>query len=360
MGKLYVCKKLGINRVVFVYIAFLLFSIAAFRYEIGRDWEGYTSFFRNCLNSHSVSRFEPGFALLNKFFCMVSGNFYVMQFFIMTFCCVCVYGSFYRWSRYPVFTLFLYFVMYFLSTDMAQTRQHIAIAILLCGTRFVRERKLVLWIMVVILAMQFHVTALIAFPLYFTTGKDVSFRMAVFLYVICLITSFFGLYVIKWLLTFVISFRFVPERIVRIGTFYLSSKLYGQKKEGVSFLVNYVFVFLMLFFYFTQQRERDRYFLMNFFIGFLFQAMGRNFDQFSRIANYYLICGGGLCAYNLLIDCNKTFFKKIGVGKVFLCTIFLLAMLYHFYSNWTRVSFTGHSRKDDYTPYRCVLFEEIK
>ena len=84
--------------------------------------------------------------------------------------------------------------------------------------------------------------------------------------------------------------------------------------------------------------------------------MGRNFDQFSRIANYYLICGSGLCAYNLLLDAKK-FFRKTEVLKIAMCTVFVLFMLYNFYNLWTVPSKHFNSYKMDYTPYRSFIFE---
>ncbi|MBD5442456.1 MAG: EpsG family protein [Treponema sp.] len=362
IGKMYVCKQLGVDKIAFIYIAFLLFCIAAFRYETGRDWEGYTYFFNKCLSSPYSFNFEFGFSFINRFFKTFVDNFYFMQFFIMLFCCICTYRSLYQRSEYPVFTLFLYFVMFFLQTDMAQTRQHIAMAILICGLHFIDEKKIILWIVTVLLAMQFHISALTAFPLYFTTRKEISAYVAMFFYILCLFTTFFGLSIIRGMLGLTVSVGFVPERIQTIGNAYLNSKIYGQQAKfgtGLGFLVRYGFISLMLFFYFIQKEKKSSYFLLNFLIALLFQAMGRNFDQFGRIANYYLICGGGLCAYNLLIDC-KSFFKKFGVIKLLMCTIFVLFTMYSFYSVWALSSFQGHSYRDDYTPYKSVLFEDIK
>lgn len=359
---MYVCKQLGVDKIAFIYIAFLLFCIAAFRYETGRDWEGYTYFFNKCLSSPYSFNFEFGFSFINRFFKTFVDNFYFMQFFIMLFCCICTYRSLYQRSEYPVFTLFLYFVMFFLQTDMAQTRQHIAMAILICGLHFIDEKKIILWIVTVLLAMQFHISALTAFPLYFTTRKEISAYVAMFFYILCLFTTFFGLSIIRGMLGLTVSVGFVPERIQTIGNAYLNSKIYGQQAKfgtGLGFLVRYGFISLMLFFYFIQKEKKSSYFLLNFLIALLFQAMGRNFDQFGRIANYYLICGGGLCAYNLLIDC-KSFFKKFGVIKLLMCTIFVLFTMYSFYSVWALSSFQGHSYRDDYTPYKSVLFEDIK
>lgn len=264
---MYVCKKFGVDRIAFIYIAFLLFIIAAFRYETGRDWEEYTYFFNKCLSNPHSFNFEFGFSLINRFFKTFVDNFYFMQFFIMLFCCICTYRSLYQRSEYPVFSLFLYFVMFFLQTDMAQTRQHIAMAVLLCGCHFIQERKFVLWVVTVLLAMQFHVSALMAFPLYFTTRKEISVCVAVFFYVLCLFTVFFGLSIIRGMLSLTVSLGFVPERIRTIGNAYLNSKIYGQQAEfgtGLGFLVRYGFIFFDAVFLFHSERKKKFIFSSEF------------------------------------------------------------------------------------------------
>lgn len=358
---LYAVKNFPLDKIVFVFIAFLMFLIAALRYETGRDWQGYIEFFDKCIISKNNFGFEAGFSFINRFFKKVVGSFYVMQFCIMTFCCFTVYKSYYRRSEYPVFTLFLYFTMFFLQTDMAQTRQHLAMAILLCGMTFVKNRNFLCWCLVVFFAMQFHVTAITAFPLYFTTEKKVSVRICVVLFLISVIITFFGLVAIRACLEFFVGLPFLPERISVIGNAYLNSKIYGQQGQfgsGLGFIARYTFIGCIILFYSIIKKEKSEknYYILNFFIALVFQAMGRNFDQFSRIANYYLICGGGLCAYNLLIE-SKTFFKKIDIARIVFCIFFLFFATYNFFIMWTSKSKFFNSYKEDYTPYKLVLFE---
>lgn len=209
--------------------------------------------------------------------------------------------------------------------------------------------------------MQFHITALLAFPLYFTANRKVSVKFCVVLFIASIFITFFGLNIIRAMLALVTKLSIVPERIRIIGNSYLNSKIYGQQGQfgsGLGFLVRYAFIALMIFFYklISKKSDTGNYYFLNFFIALIFQAMGRNFDQFSRIANYYLICGGGLCAYNLLLDAKK-FFRKTEVLKIAMCAVFVLFMLYNFYNLWTVPGKHFNSYKIDYTPYRSFIFE---
>lgn len=364
--KIYAVKNCSFDKIAFIFISFLLFCIAAFRYKTGRDYTGYIYFFDNCLSRTKAFNYEKGFVFLNKFFKKNFNSFYLFQFFTMIFCCYCTYKSFLKRSSYPIFTLFLYFTMFFLQTDMAQTRQHIAMGVLLCGAEFIRNRKFLLWCLLVLLSMQFHVSAIMAFPLYFTTNKNISVKMCMVLFIASIFITFFGLNLIRMMLALVTTASIVPERIRIIGNAYLNSKIYGQQGQfgsGLGFLVRYGFIALMMFFYLLICKRKSfsmkfntNYYLLNFMIALIFQAMGRNFDQFSRIANYYLICGGGLCAYNLLIDA-KEFFKKTEVIKIAICVLFLLFSLFNFWRMWTVPSEHFNSYQKDYTPYRSFIFE---
>ena len=83
--KIYAVKKYSLDKIIFIYIAFFLFCIAAFRYKTGRDWTGYIYYFNNCLAKKSSFNFESGFVLLNKFFKKNFDSFYLMQFCTMIF-----------------------------------------------------------------------------------------------------------------------------------------------------------------------------------------------------------------------------------------------------------------------------------
>lgn len=337
-----------------------LWLIAALRFETGRDWEGYMQFFENCLRPRYISGFEPGFVRLNRLFKSMGLGFYGLQFFISSFCAFMVFRNIQRTSECPSFTLLLYVLMFYFATDMAQTRQHIAMAILILGGRAVRERKLLLWILIVALAMMFHVTAITAFPLYFTGRIQIGRRFVWVLFAVYIILYLFGLPFVRGGLEMVLRLPFVPARIGVIGNAYLNSKIYGQQvkfNSGLGFLANTFFNGLIVYFSTRKENSGRRIWLVNYFIGLYFMAFGRNFDQFARIANYYYICGNGLCAYNLLIK-SKGFFRKVDFLRYFMCFMFFALQFYSFVGKWYLYDKLTHTSYHlDYTPYRAFIFE---
>lgn len=353
LDKIYVVKKLSLNKVIFIYSAIFLCFIAAFRFHTGRDWSHYTFFFE-----HSLTRkipVEQGYMFVNKVFKRKFNDFYFQQFCINCFCSFCIFRIFYKESKYPVFTLLLYVLLnYFFTTDMAQVRQHIAMAILCCGTKFIKQKKLFCWILIVILAMQFHITSFLAFPLFFTNRKQISYKTAfIFLFIAVLITLA-GLKFVRGIVEIVMLLPFLPEQLANTLQRYFTSKTEGQFLEmssGLGYWGRYAFYVLLIVLFVFMKEKKNNYFLLNFMIAVVLQAMGRNFDQFARVANYYLICGCGLCAYNIFPD-SKVFFRKVNTLRVLFCSVFVLFTSLTFYASWS-----GNYKKD-YAPYKTFIFKE--
>lgn len=351
--KIYVVKNLTLDKVIFIYSAIALCLIAALRFKTGRDWSHYLFFFE-----HSLTRkipVEQGYMLVNKFFKQKFNDFYFQQVCINCFCSFCIFRVFFKESKYPVFTLLLYVLLnYFFTTDMAQVRQHIAMAIICCGTRFIKQKKILWWILILILAMQFHITSFLAFPLYFTNRKEISYKTALLFLFLAVLITLAGLKFVRGVVELAILLPFLPEQLANTLQRYFTSKTEGQFLEmssGLGYWGRYVFYVLLIFLFAFMKRENNNYFLLNLMIAVVLQAMGRNFDQFARVANYYLICGCGLCAYNIFPD-SKVFFKKADSLRFLCCSVFVIFTFLTFYSSWS-----GNYKKD-YAPYKTFIFEE--
>lgn len=329
-----VVQNVSFNSVVFFYLSFFLFLLAALRFETGRDWENYLHMYRH--DNPETSFTEGGYIRMNVFFRNLNlgdKGFYLMQFFAMTFCCGVIYKNIYKNNEFPIFILLVYFTSYFFSTELAQTRQHIAMAILICGNRFIKDKKLVLWILIVVLAMQFHITAIMAFPLYFTDRIHLASPIAFVLLFLALVLNLVGFNLVWTMLDFAVKLSFLPKRIADIMNMYMHSEKYGQQGQfssGLGLFARYVFYFMFVFLWSLKNKdERKKYHLANFLIAVYFTSLGRNFDQFERIANYYFICGNGLSLYNTLPSSIK-FFKRIDVTRIALVALYSLFVLYNF------------------------------
>ena len=351
-SKLSVAVK-PVLRIGYLYMALALWFIAAFRFQTGADWQNYINMFNRSINPNRWYGIEPGFMRLNAFFKQYSGNFYVLQVVILTFCQGVIFYSFYKNSECPCVTLFMYIMLnLFFTTDMAQTRQHIAMAICLCGIPLIYKRKLILWLLLIVLAMQFHISAILAFPLYFTMRVNINCKTAFLLLFTAAFIALFGAKLVLGIVNTVAILPFAPKRIVSILQRYLASKTEGQAIElssGLGFWGKYIFYIVVLFLYAVRQDTKNRYFILNFLIGIILKAMGKNFDQFGRVANYYWICGYGLFAYNILFE-NQKVFKLLKELQLLLCFLF---MTFHFLLFYKDLS----APKNAWLPYQSFVLQ---
>ena len=337
---------------LFYIIAFMMTMISALRFETGRDWENYISYFDDCLIEVD-GVFEPGYSLLNKLFRSITDNYYIMQALCSVFSCSIIYSSIVKKSRYPLFSLFIYFSMFYLTMEMAVVRQSIAMAIICLGISFIRKRQLMPWILIILLAMQFHITSIIAFPLYYTMNKTITRKFAFSLVALALLVTIFGKNITENIIYVIGSLPFMPERLRAISDFYLQSVDYGSQSQfgsGLGYAAIQFFNFMIVFAY-GARNKNGSYYMLNFCIALILIAFGRNFDVIGRLANYYLVCGGGLCAYNLLIDSKWYLKANSRVAAAMVCTMFLLFRIYTFYAQW------GPDVIRDYTPYKVSVFQ---
>lgn len=345
--------SLTLDKILFIYIAFILMMLCSLRYQTGRDWKNYIYFFNNCLNLSEKTAWERGYVFFNIFFKKYFDSFYIMQFFLCSLSAFLIYRNIYKNSDYPILILFLYFSQFYLTMEMAQTRQFISIAILCCGNKFIKKRDFFKWFIIFIFAMQFHFSVVFAFPLYFTTYRKCSSLFCIFCLLLIFVLTFFGKYIVSASVLIVGSLPFMPPRVTRLLEMYIYNKTtsnYAEMGTGLSYFGKIAIALILIFFcYKNKQNKSENVFLLNFLISLIFMAVGRNFQVLGRIINYYLICGNGFCAISVL--CSKDFFwKKIYFIQI--VSVFLIILFYvlSFISNWENMNFAR-----DYLPYHSVF-----
>lgn len=181
-------------------MAFVLLTIfLALRYGYGNDYFNYLELYDNYTNS-SVGLFdftnygimkskEWGWIFLNKLF--KPFGFFSFIIFITIVENVIIYRFVKKnvSSKYYWLAVFVYaFNPYLMVIGASMMRQWLAICIYLLAFDYICKRKPILYFLLVTLAMQFHASAFIMYPLYFLTYYD-RIKMTgskMFLIVLCL------------------------------------------------------------------------------------------------------------------------------------------------------------------------------
>lgn len=341
--------------------------LSALRGRLGTDWFVYKQLFEAILYNPKLvddiySGIEKGYLFVNKLFTYFTNNYFIFQFCISVFTCFVIFKNFWKNSFSPFLILFIYYTNNYLGVNFEFLRQGLAIVILIMGLKFIKEKKIIIWTLIVLLAMQFHISAITAFPLYFTTYKKTSKKMAILLLFTALIITFCGNVIIRNSLLFLGKIPFLPHRIESLIKIYLSSaNMHGRRVEfnsGYGFIVNYSVYIFILFLCFKDNNKSKDFFLLNFLLYIVIMAIGRNVSIFNRCAVYYFVCGNGIFAYGIISERNRTFYKRLDFVRVCLVFLFLLFFSLNFYRGLQLMRPSGKTNAEYYIPYKTFLQDE--
>ena len=357
--------KYSLDALLFMFVTLYMFLIAALRYEtVGDDIKNYVQAFEeiNTVQPDDDGAFERGYFYLNRLFHNVFGSFYLMQVVIVSFCCCVCYNHIKKHSLLPCFVLFMYIQRYFITIEMEQTRQWLAMSILILGWKFIKERSLIKWILIIALAMQFHTSSLVAFPLYFTTRIIIKPWLAFLLVIGSVWMTLYGLFMIRPITSFAVSLGILPTRFTHIINIYTNTNYGGHAAEqgqfntGLGYMLNVaIYIFILILYKMSTKEDKEKCYILNFCIALILASMGRNFQVFSRLTNYYNIPGLGLSTFALLAKKNR-FFKRLDWIQVIIVCFYLALLV------WTSYENNIGPNSDDgafrtFLPYRTFLTE---
>ena len=156
--------------------AIMLICIAGLRYETGGDWDTYTMLFNHFPTfSQLIGRpavfadvpVEEGFVLLSAFIKSLGGTVQHL-FFVVTFINITLIACAARkYTQYPVVALLCYYGILYFNLEMIYIRQAMAVALCFFALQYIEPRRIVPYLLFILLACTFHRVAALMIPLYF-------------------------------------------------------------------------------------------------------------------------------------------------------------------------------------------------
>lgn len=156
--------------------AILLICIAGLRYETGGDWDNYTKLFAyypsfGRLIGHPADLWEQtteeGFTLLCALIKSLGGTVQHL-FFVVTFINITLITSaLHKYTKYPVVALLCYYGILYFQLEMIYIRQATAVALCFFALQYIQPKKIVPYMLFILLACTFHRVAVLMIPLYF-------------------------------------------------------------------------------------------------------------------------------------------------------------------------------------------------
>lgn len=193
------------KKIIYLSVMFLLMFVATtFRYGIGNDYFSYIRIL-NEIDSTSWGELftlshEPLFSVLTKCLTLITTNSEVIYAVYAVIILAPVAYTIYKHSDIAWISVAVYLCLTFFYTSLNFIRQSIAVSILLLAYSFIKQRKIIPVLILSVVAVLFHFTALVFIPFYLLTYFVKVTKKSVIIYssvsagalIICLIMKAAG------------------------------------------------------------------------------------------------------------------------------------------------------------------------
>lgn len=164
---------------------------------VGVDYPTYQAYFEIVsqnpfsflFSPNNIYRFEPGFSLLTYLFSLVTKDAAIYMALIPVFIIIPRAITIYKQSCSIWFSVFVYISFGFFGYSMCTLRQELAISIMLFALPYLKDRKILPYMVIIVIAASFHKSLWLMVPVYFLAviplnWKSISFYAAGTLFVL--------------------------------------------------------------------------------------------------------------------------------------------------------------------------------
>lgn len=170
-------KRSRRNNLIFLIIVSVSMIVMAYLRAdtVGIDYKQYETYFNQVrsggwsflISGANGYRIEPGYSLLNYVVSLFTGDIHIYMLVVAIITVTLTAVVLYKDSPIPWIGMFVFASFGFFGNTLSFIRQSIAISIFLFAIRFLKEKKLLPYILIVLLAVSFHKATIIMIPVYF-------------------------------------------------------------------------------------------------------------------------------------------------------------------------------------------------
>ena len=203
--ELYVLKKK--TPIFIIFVGFSLIILAGFRYFVGADYPiyrnlysgfslytDYSDVFKKATFQKTSEQIEWIYVLLNKVLFDFGMPFYMVTFFMVLMSVSLKFTTIYQNLSIPILGAFMYFMPLFFFEDSGQIRQGMGVAICVFSFRYIKQRNLPMFILMMYIALGFHKTAVIFFPAYWIVKIPMNSNRILAVIIIAILLSPFEIF----------------------------------------------------------------------------------------------------------------------------------------------------------------------
>lgn len=301
---------------------FPLWFILVFRNSsVGTDYVSVGENYTRIVNNIYMRNYN-WFGIGLNVFCKVIGsifgsNPFIFYFFIGTLTIIFLYKFLLNNCEYPTMSLFLFFVFGIYLQTFNQSRQMLAVIIVLYASRYIKEKSFIKYLIYVVFAYIFHESAIIFIPCYLLS-KYKEKKQFLKIYLIAILIVFFG--------------TSIFDKVISITKYsiYFSSQynISNIKTTYLNLCVRVLFMCFCLLFYKKNNKDRMyNYCYHMIIICTLLQCITVKYYFVGRLTTYFF------AFYIILLPkCIDELLKKYKKEtRVVLLFTIIACMCYYFY-----------------------------
>lgn len=176
-------KSIKDKKRIFMCSMLPVFCLMAFKSNmVGTDTFGYMLSYDTLaqfktfgsLDDFGYDRVELGYKYLILFLSRIFPNAQFLLIFVGLIVCISMSSFIKKTANNWSFALFLFVTLGFFQFAMSGIRQTLAMSILLFGYKYINDRKFIKFFLTLLLAMQFHKSAMVFFPAYFIANMEIT------------------------------------------------------------------------------------------------------------------------------------------------------------------------------------------
>lgn len=274
-----------------IFITVICIFFAAFRkYTVGADTKQFVLIFDSIVGSNcnyiqfKNSRIEPGFFYLCKILGLISHDWQILIAFCSLFSLAVLGWFIYRNSKNTILSYSLFIGFQYYAFWLTAMRQIIAISIILIAfENFLKKKKIIPFLIFVVLATLFHRSAIICilfWPFYMVRDKKI-------LYTVSASVAFFLLFSRDLFLWIVNTFNYSAY----IGSEFDSSNFFAAV---IKFILSLIFFIFSAFCLWKKEDETkkpnndmQKFLLLSGFISALLSLVSIQVTLFERVGQYF-------------------------------------------------------------------------
>lgn len=221
--------------------------------------------------------FESGYFFLTKLCALLGGSKTAFLFLIAVLIYIPIFIAIYKRSTDPYISVLTYFAFGYFSYSLGIFRQMIALSIVICGIQYIKDRKFFKYLLLIIIAMMFHSTAVLALVIYFLYPLSWKINTIIFISTSA-ISLVLGNYIVK------IMIIIMPK---------YSGYTSGSLKQGGSYLMLILFLMIFIVQYLLSRlkspTEYDKIMFDAMGMTLLIQSLGYSLNIFGRSISYFSV-----------------------------------------------------------------------